>query len=243
MFPIAILLEQLCAQKAMDKQWVCLTEGSEISKLTPSKLEFNHSTQLNGTEIVSLQNIASDGLGQLNLNYVDPVGGHKLITGAIFNINHDPTQPKAITWNQNALLSSSTKSPAASSTPTLLSSTTATLSTSRTSVSTAANTVALPPTVTATPSAGKNASSPTGTMIASIVLGTVLGVILAAALIMLWTRRRRRRKTSEQAIRLPSATPLPVDTTTSALQEKDAGAASSELRAGDGRWELDAGNP
>ncbi|KAG7008904.1 hypothetical protein G7Y79_00004g014880 [Physcia stellaris] len=239
-------------------------------------------TQLNGTEIVSLDNIASDGLGQLNLNYVDPVDGHKLITGAIFHINHDLTQPKAMTWNQNALLSSSTKSPAASSTPTISSSTPAALSTSRRSVPTAANTVGLlhtvtaitsagksarlastpatlstsktsiptaaksvelPPTVTATPSTGKNASSPTGTMIASIVLGTVLGVILAAALIMLWARRRRRTKTSEQAIRLPSTTPLPVDTTTSELQEKDAGPASGELTAGARRWELDAGKP
>lgn len=189
-----------------------------------------------------LNYIDSDGLGELNLNYIDPDGSHQKVIGTSFTINHDPTQPKAVTWNQNALTSSSlstTSSQQATSIPTPSALTTAP---SSTTLSTLANTLTsstIPQPSTSTPSTAKTSSAFQGGDIASIVLGTILGVLITALLIMLWIRRQRKIRTSEQDVRMPSATTPPYNTRHSIL-EKDAVTAPNELLSDHGRWELPA---
>ena len=190
--------------------------------------------------------ISSDGLGQLNLDYIDPVSSRKRITGAIFHVNHDPTQPKAITWNQNALspsssTSASTSTSAATSTPETAASIT-TLPSLTSSYLQAANTISHPYTSTSTStSLPVKSSSSSSAKTASITLGTVLGIVFAMALFMFWIRKRRQKKRSAQNVGVPPATPLPVPRQTFAIHEKDAEVANTELEGQDSRWELDSG--
>ena len=205
-------------------------------------LVMNQTVSLNGTKIVPLNYTDSRSLGQLKLNYVDPDGSHQLITGAIFSIDHDPTQPTAVTWNQNALTSSS---PSTTSSQRATSSSTPSISTttpSSTTISPLANTPTsptIPQPSTSRPSTGKTSLAFRGGDIASIILGTVIGILVTALLIMLWIRRQRKQRTSEQNARMPSAA-TPPDSTRHSVQEKDAVIVPNELMSGHGRWELPA---
>ena len=195
--------------------------------------------------------ISSDGLGQLNLDYIDPVSSRKRITGAIFHVNHDPTQPKAITWNQNALSPSSststststaTSAAAATSTPETAASITTVPSSLTSSYLQAANTISHPYTSTSTStSLPVKSSSSSSAKTASITLGTVLGIVFATALFMFWIRKRRQKKRSAQNVGVSPATPLPVPRQTFAIHEKDAEVANTELEGQESRWELDSG--
>lgn len=185
-------------------------------------LELNQTVSLNGTKLVPLDYIDSDGLGQLNLNYLDPDGSHQKVVGTIFTINHDPTQPKAVTWNQNALSSSSP-------------STTSSQQAAPTSTPLAPSTVLQPPTLT--PSTANTSSALGGGHIASIVLGTILGILVTALLIMFWIRRHRKKRLSKQDVRRPSAA-TPPNSTWYPLHEKDAITVPNELSSGHAQWEL-----
>ena len=194
--------------------------------------------------------ISSDGLGQLNLNYLDPVSSHQKALGAIFHVNHDPTQPKAITWNNEALSPSPSSSTAAAataaatSTPELAASITATpssLASSFLQAATRPSSYTSTSTSTSAPLPAKSSSSSSGAEIASITLGAILGIVFATALFMFWTRRRRQEKALSQTVCAPSATPLPVYPRTFAIHEADAEVAATELADQHGRWELDSG--
>jgi len=205
-------------------------------------LELNQTVSLNGTKIVPLNYIDTDGLGQLNLNYVDPDGSHQKITGTIFTINHDPAQPKAVTWNQNALTSSSpstTSSQQAASTSTPFAPTTSPSSTTLSSLSNTVTSSTIPQPPTFTSSTAKTSSSFRGGYIVSIVLGIILGILVTALLIMLWIRWQRKKRLSEQDVRMPSAA-TPPNSTRYPIQEKDAITVPNELLSGHERWELPA---
>ena len=192
--------------------------------------------------------ITSDGLGQLNLDYGDSENNRKKITGSIFQINHNLTQREAITWNQKALTPSSSSltlittkavSAVATSTATLSASITPVQSSSASSYLQAQDTLAPSGASTPTSLPAKSSSSSSSARIASITLGTVLGVVFATALYMLWIRKRRQKRTSTQTASVQSATPLSVHARTSEIQEVDAEVAPIEMRGQDSRWELD----
>ncbi|KAL8735450.1 MAG: hypothetical protein Q9181_002831 [Wetmoreana brouardii] len=188
--------------------------------------DFNRTVPINGTTIISFHDIDESALSQLNLNYVNPVGGRQKIVGKLFDIDTDPTQPKSITWNQNAL-ATSTNSSFTSLSP----------STDSSHFSSATSTIARPTTsITTKPSTGLQGGS-----IAAIVLGIFLSITVAAASGTVWHLYRHNKKrdvtrgppTASSLYFLPSQTtyhPTP--------QEMDAVTVRNELYPDNGRTEL-----
>ena len=169
-------------------------------------------------------------MGQLNLDYVDPDGREQRVLGTIFTINYDTNQRKAITWNQNAL-SSSSFSTTSSQPPT------PTLAPSASLVSTLTNTPTSSTALQSSTSTPPTASAFRRGDLASIVLGTVLGILITALLIMFWIRWQRKKRLLEQEVGMPSAV-APSSNTGSSIQEKDAVTAPNELLGVHQSWEL-----
>lgn len=186
-------------------------------------IEINESVPLNSTKLITLDYIGAEGLGQLNLNYVEPAGSHQKASGKLFHINHDSTQPNAVTYNQNAIHTTST--PAAATPTSSPSSPSLPASTENILIS---STVA-PQLGTSSP-APNNITSPNiqGRDIAIIALGVILGITVATGLVLYRLLRRRIQRASLEASRnalLPALSPPP----TNQLCETDAATPPNEL--------------
>ncbi|KAL9592479.1 MAG: hypothetical protein Q9179_006675 [Wetmoreana sp. 5 TL-2023] len=214
--------------------------------------DFNQTVPINGTTIIPLHDIddiPKDALGQLKLNYVNPVGGHQLVLGKIFNIVTDPTQPKSITWNQNALATSTNPSSNQLSatasvpngpspfTPPSPSTDSSHLSSTFSTTSSSTSIVAHPTTSTTTkPSTGLQ-----GGTIAAIVLGIFLSITFAIASGAVWRlyQHNKKRDMTEGPPTASSLDVLPSQTTYHPTpQELYAVTAPKELYPDNGRKEL-----
>ena len=156
-------------------------------------IEINESVPLNSTKLITLEDTDAEGLGQLNLNYVDSAGSHQKAIGELFHINHDTTQPSAVTYNQNAIHTTSIP-PAA--TPTS-SPSSPNLSASTENILTS-STVARQPWTSPAPNNMTSSTIRRGD-IASIVLGVILGITVATVLVLYRILRRRRQRASLEA--------------------------------------------
>ena len=209
------------------------------------RIGYNQTKSANSTALVPL-NFASGGfLGQLNFNYQASDGSAQRILSPIFNVDSDSSpQSEAVTWSQG-VLAAPTPSPSAvpqtSTSASLLTSSASTasvasslLSTSKpssTSASrpgTSANTL----TVSAAPSSPSISQSATTSnshlgagAIAGIVVGIVVCVGLAAALVFY---RRRKPNNVQAEVKTP---PIPVHF----IAEKDGTRLQPQELSGDGQ--------
>ncbi|MCJ1301181.1 hypothetical protein MMC08_003980 [Hypocenomyce scalaris] len=204
------------------------------SRTQPWAISLNQSVPANGTKELPLDVANESYLGQLHLNYTAADGSPQKVLSPFFQVNHDSTQPTAVTWNQQAL---STTSPSPTSqisvspaipTSKISATSTPTLNSSFTLNPSPASLVS---SLTPSPSPAAKGSSLSGGAITGIVVGALVGVGLGAALLMILRVRRRKRVQSEDR-------PPPFDFPPP-LQEKDGHPRPENELSGDGGlWEL-----
>ena len=171
---------------------------------------------------VHLNTVNADGIGQLNLDYTDPVGSRQRAPSRIFDIYHDTTQRKPVIWNLGALNGSTTQK-SESHHPTLAaarpsSSFTAILSSTLTSM-TSYRTIQ----TTAEP-ASQN-----------VILGSMLLITLTALLALFCLRRGSNQLLQTRSS--PQAS-QPSRRNEYVVQEIDGAVFRNEMPSEQGRWEL-----
>lgn len=227
LFPFYILLQSQQRQRWLEDQWVLESfHFNYVCSLTENSLwwiEFNESVPLNGTKVVALGSLDLRGLGQLNLNYIEPAGSLETALSEIFHVNHDSMQPNPATYNKDAIQETSTSSKATPTSSPLSSNLLAT--TDRILIS---STMIPQPSASSPAPNNKASSSIQGGDIASIILGAILGILVAALIILHRIRRRREQRVSSEASRSVPLSPL-ATLPDSHLYEKDAVTPPNEL--------------
>lgn len=189
----------------------------------------------NGSRSVALDiGVTSDFLAQFNINYNTNDGSQQKYTSQLFHVVHNLREiSQTVTWNLQALSTTSLESP----TPSKLQTASTQVSVT-TSTTTSATTLALTSTVASKP------SNPTPHLAAGIGLGVGISLGIAAMGLIGFLFRKKKKINSDRrrsrAISQNSGTPVNEGTVT---EELDARQRLVELSVGRLDAELDAGHP